>query len=75
MAKKSKMVESGPQVAADSYKSPEDRKSGWSEWEVRDALRTLTTAMKIRKNPSLMRAVRAEARRQQQAAEAVSKSI
>lgn len=74
MAKKSKM-ESAPQVAADSYKSPEDRRSGWSEWEVRDALRTLTTAMKIRKNPSLMRAVRAEARKQQKAAEAVSKSI
>jgi hypothetical protein len=74
MAKKSKM-ESAPQVATDSYKNPEDRRSGWSEWEVRDALRTLTTAMKIRKNPSLMRAVRAEARKQQKAAEAVSKSI
>lgn len=74
MAKKKcarNMVEAIPY----EQKPAEDRKSGWSEWEVRDALRTLTTAMKIRKNPSLMRAVRAEARRQQKAAEAVSKSI
>lgn len=74
MAKKRKNMTGSPEMV-EPYKSPEDRKSGWSEWEVRDALRTLTTAMKIRKNPSLMRAVRAEARKQQKAAEAVSKSI
>lgn len=43
----------------------------FDDYEVRDALTTLVNAVKIRKNKKLMRAVRAEARKQQQAAQQV----
>lgn len=74
MAKKHKNMTGSPEMA-EPYKNPEDRRSGWSEWEVRDALRTLTTAAKIRKNASLMKAVREEARKQVKAAQAVATSV
>lgn len=58
------------------YVAPEERKSGpFDDYEVREALRTLTAANKIRKNGSLMRAIKAEARRQLQAAESTSKAL
>ena len=66
-------------VSADSpapYKSAEDRKSGpFDEYEVRSALETVTRAIKIRKNSALMRAVRAEARRQLAAATNTTKAL
>ena len=46
----------------------------FDDYEVRDALSTLVNAVKIRKNKKLMRAVRAEARKQQQAAQQVIQS-
>lgn len=62
--------------APTKYVSPEERKSGpFDDYEVRDALRTLTNARKIQKNPALMKAVRAEARRQLQAAESTQKAL
>lgn len=58
------------------YVEPEDRKSGpFSDYEVRDALRNLTNARKIQKNPALMRAVRKEAARQLAAAESTTKAL
>lgn len=58
-------------VMADSpYKPPEERSSGWSDYDIRDALRTLAQADKIRKNKALMTAIKAEAKRQLTAAQA-----
>ena len=47
-----------------------DRRSGWSEWDVRRALTTLVEAEKIRGNKPLMRAIGKEAERQKKAAAA-----
>lgn len=58
------------------YRSPEERKGGpFDDYEVREALNTLSKSIKIRKNSALMRAVRAEARRQVQAAESTKKAL
>lgn len=74
MAKKQRAA-----VMADTpnrYRAPEERKGGpFDDYEVRDALSTLTKSIKIRKNSALMRAVRAEARRQVQAAESTKKAL
>ena len=64
------------EVSPGKYKSPEDRKGGhFDEYEVRSALETVTRAIKIKKNSALMRAVRAEARRQLDAAESTKKAL
>lgn len=78
----------GPEVAGPSRKKknprydakgnfipPEDRSSGWDDYEIRDALRTLTSAAKIRKNPALLRAVQREAKKQVAAAKATAASL
>jgi hypothetical protein len=71
--KRSKPAEVAP---SSSYRPSEERMSGpFEDYEVRDALSTLTRAIKIRKNPALMRAVKKEARRQLQAAESTKKAI
>lgn len=58
------------------YRLPEDRKGGpFDDYEVRDALSVLTKAIKIQKNSALMRAVRAEAKRQLSAAESTKKAL
>lgn len=57
------------------YVPPAERLKGpFDDYEVREALNTLVNAVKIRKNKTLMRAVRAEARKQQQAAQQVIQS-
>lgn len=69
-------VVSMPESTSGRYVSPEERKKGpFDEYEVREALRTLSSARKIQKNSALMRAVRAEARRQLRAAESTSKAL
>lgn len=74
MARSSKAA---PMAAMDKpYRSAEDRKSGpFDDYEVRNALETLTRAIKIKKNSALMRAVKAEARRQLSAAESTKKAL
>lgn len=53
------------------YRSPEDRKGGpFDDYEVREALSTLTKAEKIKRNRALMKAVLAEADKQLKAAKA-----
>ena len=62
--------------APSRYRPPEERKGGpFDDYEVREALSTLSKAIKIRKNSALMRAVRAEARKQLQAAETTKKAL
>lgn len=77
MAKKSRMtdaVEAGPSYKP--YKSPEDRKTGpFDDYEVRNALETLTKAKKIERNKALMRAVRVEAKKQLDAAQGNLKTL
>lgn len=64
------MSDSGPRKPA--Y----DRKSGpFDEWEVRDALRTVHDADRIRKNKSLMAEVQKEADRAAKAASDAAQSI
>lgn len=60
------------EVGPSKYVEPEERKSGWSEWELKDAIRTLTNARKIRKNPALMRAIRKHAAEQVKAIQAIT---
>lgn len=72
---KSKSSRATAEVAS-PYKSAEDRKGGpFEDYEVRSALETLSRAIKIRKNTALMRAVRAEAHRQLNAAESTKKAL
>lgn len=60
----------------DRYRPPEDRKGGpFDDYEVRNALETLSKAIKIKKNSALMRAVRTEARKQLAAAESTKKAL
>ena len=80
MAKSRKSSKSYAEVPAISpsheYKPPEERTNGpFDGYEIREALSTLTKAVKIRKNAKLMRAVRAEANKQLQAAAANSKLL
>lgn len=71
MAKSSNAVASAPEP----YKEPVDRKSGWSEYDIRDSLRTLSQADKIRKNKPLMAAIKAEAVKQLAAAKATASTL
>lgn len=58
------------------YRAPEDRTGGpFDDYEVRDALRTLTQANKIRRNKALMKAVRREAQKQLQAAQSATREL
>ncbi len=61
--------------ANDNYIKPEDRKGDWDSYEISEALRTLTTAAKIRRNAALMTAVKAEAKKQMEAAKATASSL
>lgn len=66
----------GASMAIDApYKAPEDRSSGWSDYDVRDALRTLSTADKIRKNKPFMAKIKAEAVKQLVAAKATASTL
>ena len=76
MAKKSNSKMSDAPVAAGRYRSPKDRMGGpFDDYEVRESLRTLSDAAKIRKNKALMRAIRKEAHSQSKAAAAIAASI
>ena len=57
------------------YVEPIDRKSGWDQWDLKNFLRTLADAGKIRKNPHLMRALRAEAQKQMDALKATTTNL
>lgn len=58
------------------YRPPEDRSNGpFDDYEIRSALETITKARKIQRNKKLMRAVRAEARKQLQAAQATNSQL
>lgn len=69
------MKKKGNTVSADSYKPVEDRKQGFDEWEVRDALQVLSKARKIQRNKPLMAAVRKAAKQQLADLQAVSDTI
>lgn len=59
-----------------SYTPPAERKAGkFEEYEVREALSTLVTAAKIRKNPALMRLVRELAKKQVKVAQTDAKNL
>lgn len=74
MAKKTRNANSS--VSASPYVAIEDRKSGpFDSYEVSEALRTLTKAEKIKRNKPLLRACRAEAAKQVQAAQQAAKSL
>lgn len=74
--KKSTKSSSGdPCCVAEPYVPPADRKSGWKDYEVRDALRTLTDADKIKRNKPLMALIRAEAKKQLAAAAQTVKAV
>lgn len=52
------------------YKRPAERMGGpFDDYEVKEALRTLTDAEKIKRNKALLRACKLEARKQVQAAQ------
>ena len=75
---RTKSSKSGPQAAGydKPYAPPIERKDGpWDDYEIRDALRTLVDADKIRANSGLMRKVKAEAKKQAAAAQATAASI
>ena len=74
MARKNRKA--APEASTYDHRPVEDRGSGpFDDYEVRHALETVTRAMKIQKNTALMRAIRAEARRQLQAAESTKKAL
>lgn len=58
--------------APNPYRPPEERTSGWDDYELRDGLRTLTAAQKIRRNRPFMAALRKEAKKQLNAAKAAA---
>jgi lipopolysaccharide export system protein LptA len=63
-------------AASKPYRSPAERTSGpFEAYEVKEALRTLTDAEKIKRNKALLRACRIEAKKQVDAAQAAAKSI
>lgn len=75
-SKSSKKVVGAEAYPSERYVPVEQRTNGpFDDYEVRGALETLTRAIKIRRNAALMRAVRKEARKQVQAAEATSKAL
>lgn len=57
------------------YVPPEERKSGWDDYQIKDALRTLSQADKIVKNKAFMAAIRAEAVRQLKVAQATATKL
>lgn len=62
-------------VSEKKYVPPAKRLDGpFDDYEVREALKTLSDAYKIKKNKKLMRAVRAEVSRQQKDAQEIFKS-
>lgn len=62
------------QYTSAAYMPVEDRKRGpFDQYDIQEALRTIVRANKIRKNPALMRAIRAEAQRQLEAAKQATK--
>ena len=69
------MAKGSNMASPDRYQPAEERKSGWDDYEVRSALETLARADKIRKNKPLMAAVKAEAKRQLQAAQATHSNL
>lgn len=52
-----------------------ERKSGWDDYQIKDALRTLSDAVKIRKNKPLMAAIKKEAAAQLKAAQATNATL
>lgn len=66
---------SAASIAADRYVPPFERKSGWDDYEVKDALRTLSQAEKIRRNKPLMAAIRKEAAQQLKVAQATAQQL
>lgn len=72
MAKSTRSNEAAPS----RYVEPEVRKSGpFDDYEVREALRTLTKAEQIKRNKSLLRACRTEAAKQVKAAQQAASSL
>jgi hypothetical protein len=57
------------------YVPPLERKSGWDEYTIRDALKTLTEAEKIRANKPLLQAIKKEARKQLDSASKTHKTL
>ena len=58
------------------YKRPAERLGGpFDDYEVKDALRTLTDAEKIKRNKALLRACKLEAKKQVQAAQQAVNTI
>lgn len=78
MATKSKKAAAVNMVAdapTTKYVPPEERKSGWDDYQIKDALRTLSQADKIVKNKAFMAAIRAEAVRQLKVAQATATKL
>lgn len=76
MAMKKKAAAANVAVAEPSrYVPPEERKSGWDDYQIKDALRTLSQADKIVKNKAFMAAIRAEAVRQLKVAQATANKL
>ena len=61
--------------SVDKYVPPFERKSGWDDYDVKDALRTLSQAEKIRRNKPLMAAIRKEAANQLKVAQATASQL
>lgn len=58
------------------YKRPAERMGGpFDDYEVKEALRTLADAEKIKRNKALLRACKVEAKKQVQAAQSAAESI
>lgn len=57
------------------YVPTEEKKGNFDDYEVRDALRTLSQADKIRKNKPLMGAIRKEAQKQLKVAQATATQL
>lgn len=75
-SKKTRDYGSSPDPSPSRYIEPEARKSGpFEDYEIRDALRTLTQAEKIKRNKPLLRACRNEAQKQVKAAQQAASSI
>lgn len=50
--------------AVSAYVDPVDRKSGWDDYDLKNMLKTLTDAEKIKRNKPLMAALRRQADQQ-----------
>lgn len=58
-----------------AYVPTEERKSGWDDWQIRDALDTLAKAIKIRKNAAFMKVIKAKALEMQKIATETTKAL